>query len=180
MTPPKELEALAGRARRAYELGRLRSQLHWATLALAPLALGLHFSGKTAAMFGTCILLSLLILALRWRGQQYAQGVLPGLTAGLLALSVPVLACSSGLCPARPSPLLLTLCVGGGVMAGAVVTLRALSTQCCSVPFLLAAASVAAVTASLTCAVAGVSGILGMILGLAVASSPVLVLARVS
>ncbi len=179
--PRNEREALADRARRAYELGRLRSQLPWAMLALAPLFLSLQFSrGATGTVVGTCALLALLILFLRWRGRQYGQGVLPGLGAGLLAISVPILACSSGLCPARPSSLLLALCVGGGILAGAVVTLRALSTQCCNIPFLLAAASVAAVTASPTCAVAGASGILGMVLGLAIASSPVLVLARAS
>ncbi len=171
-------QRLAAQARRTYELGRLRAQLAWMALAIPVLLLSLGVSHRPGITLATGGLLALLILTLRWRGQDLARAVVPGYLAGVAAFAFPLLACETGFCPTRPSLLLLLFCATGGLAAGSIMTLRAVRCGCCNFPYLSAAGAVAALTASLTCSVAGVGGILGMSLGLALASTPALALAR--
>jgi len=72
------------------------------------------------------------------------------------------------------------ICVAGGALAGGILTVRVLRGYGCSLACISSAGAVAALTASLSCSIAGVGGIAGMVLGLAAASGPAFVLARSS
>ncbi len=171
-------ELLPTRARRAYELGRLSSQagaLLWAApLVCFTLVMG-HHSGWTWLNF---LLLETAIVAMRWRGGDFGRAVVPGLVGGSLAFALPLLACQVSLCAVGPSPRLVFVCVGAGVLAGAVLTTRALTRESRSVTFIVSAGTVAALAAAMGCAMAGWAGIAGMLAGLALAGSPALALAR--
>src|SRR5262249_4950322 len=104
------------------------------------------------------------------------EAVAPGLLAGLPALALPLgvrvvgHACASDACFA----LCLPACCAGGVIAGAAL---ALSARTGSDParkreYLAAALLIAGLTGSVGCAVAGVSGILGMLATTVLTSAP--------
>jgi hypothetical protein len=81
-TPPADLEELAGRARRAYELGRLRAAgrvLWW----LAPVVLAAALIGRRVELC-SCIggLLVLATVFSRWRGRALGDAVTHGVVVG--------------------------------------------------------------------------------------------------
>ena len=164
--------ALERRARRAYELGRLREALPFTLLAVPPTLLTAWVCERAAGTALHGAMLALLLLAYAWRGQDFGRAILPGILVGYAAFLVPWLAVSSGVCPLGPSPYLLAACAAAGLLGGLGITWRCLANRCCSPRELLAVGGLASLTASLGCAVAGLLGLLGMGLGLALAAAP--------
>ena len=72
----------------------------------------------------------------------------------------------------------LPACVVAGCAIGAVVAIRARRQEHDALEFLAAGVSVAALTASLGCTLAGAAGVLGMAVGTIVAGTPVWLTAR--
>jgi hypothetical protein len=109
-----------------------------------------------------------------------------GLLAGLPGLIVPRLllaplgACAACEPMARPASTCFLACGGAGVIAG--LAIGALAARDASpARFAIAAAAVACLTASLTCAIAGFAGVLGIAAGMAATTAPALLLrARVA
>jgi hypothetical protein len=117
-----------------------------------------------------------LTTVLRWRGQVWARGVWPGLAAGLPPLVLPFLmreasqVCVGEVC----CSLCLIGCVGGGLVAGALVGRRAVSIGDGRAAFLAVAGTLAILAGAPACAFAGVAGVAGLLLGFAGGSAPVL------
>jgi hypothetical protein len=167
-------EILRRRARRAYELGRLRRALAGAWPAAPLTAVGL--AGCGAATIPTLLaglLLAATLTACAQRGGGLARARVPGLLAGLvpltLTLAAPTLALALGDGCASTCRLLTGICVAGGLVAGALLALVARGGA------LVAALAVAGLTGALGCGVLGLAGLAGVGGGLAVGAAPGLV-----
>lgn len=168
--------ALLARTRRAYERGRLRAAL-WRALPVVPIVAWSWTWCPYPALAVVCgTALVALTVAFRWRGQVWARGVWPGLAAGLPPLVLPFLmreasqVCVGEMC----CSLCLIGCVGGGLVAGALVGRRAASLGEGRGAFLAAAGTLALLAGAPACAFAGVIGLAGLLIGFVGGTAPVL------
>ncbi len=173
-----ERSDLAARARRAYELGRLRTTLPVALFAVPPAVVALRICGGGGLTIGLAVLLAAALVAAHWRGEEAAKGAGAGLLAGAFAFLVPVVANGTGLCPLSASPLMLALCCGGGLASGGVLAACALRRPTRAPLYLLAGGVVAVLTGGLGCLIAGFAGLAGVTAGIAFGLAPAMRLAR--
>ena len=167
---------LEARGRRAYEWGRLRWGSKRAILVAAVAGSALLTCTNLAATSGCVLLLALLVTALLWRGQEFAEGVRPGLVAGLVPFVLPVVSQATGyFCSATVCLFLPTVCVAGGVVGGAALGLQGRRPFGDHLGFWVSAVSVTAVVGSVGCLMAGLAGIAGLAVGLLLGAAPVLV-----
>ena len=171
--------ALRARALRAYEWGRIRAALR-DTLPVIPLIGGslLACAAPAHTIASGCLLYAVAV-GLRWKGGAFARAVTPGFVAGLGAFFAPLLAGALWADPACDGLALRAVCFVGGFATGGFVGLSALRATTDEASFLRSAAVIAGLTGSLGCLFSGLGGILGMVLGLFVATAPVFVLIRV-
>jgi hypothetical protein len=167
---------LVGRARRAYEWGRVRTALRTAAVVAPMVALSLVVCRQYAATAACGSALAAAVLAAAWRGQQLARGMRAGLVAGLVPLLLPLGTClhlcAGGVCLLAPA-----VCVGAGIAGGVaigVLARRRADADAHPARYLLPALIVAALTGSLGCVIAGASGVLGMALGMGIGAAPIL------
>lgn len=171
-----DLERAEQRARRAYEMARLRR----AVLAFAPvLALiavatltGDH-SGRSLALGAGLFVFGVVLL---WTGQDVRRAVLPGLAAGLVPLAFALCARQVGhACMGdRCMTVCVPACAAGGLVAGALVAFIATRARR-GFAYWLAASGVALFTGAMGCVCAGAAGLLGLGLGFAVSGAPGLI-----
>jgi len=170
---------LETRARRSYELGRLRHALRLAPFVIVAAAAAVA-CGRPLLLAAalTCVLLPLCV-GLSFTGGPAGRGVVPGLLAGAPALAMPLLIATVGHACFGEACLSLCLpaCVVGGGIAGAVIAKLAVR-QARDPRFLAAALAVAALTGALGCTISGAAGVLGMLAGVVAAGTPLLVAAR--
>jgi len=180
---------LSRRARRAYELGRLRAGLRatWPLLFIAPIALAMRGAPAAGATLVAAAGLAALVVALVWRGGALARGVALGFLAGLPLLLVPAvwMAIRSPTCAECEMMGMglagdlwhecLLVCAGAGLVAGALVGLRSVRTPD-GARYGLSAALVAGATGALGCALVGLIGVLATFGGLALGALPPLLL----
>jgi hypothetical protein len=170
---------LRDRARRSYEVARLRSSFGAAWFIAPMVVLSLHACNAPALTLAIGALLLAACAYASWRGTELSRAVAPGLSSGFLAALVPIIAqalgepCSSIL----PGSCALS-CVLGGIAAGAFLAYRARGVDQDRARFLTTAGTIAFLAGSLGCALSGIGGILGMSVGLAATAAPVLFLAR--
>lgn len=156
------------RARRAYEIGRLRLAARASAVALPFVAVAAAASGRLAL----CLALGAALVAgagaLAWRGQAWGAAVRPGLVAGavpfVLLLAIKCgspFSCALGGCLARCLPF----CAAGGLAAGLLLAARASRRGDGVGAFLVAGGAVAAVTGLLGCFVGGLAGAAWMAAG---------------
>jgi hypothetical protein len=168
--------AFESRARRAYEAGRLASAAKRALVVAAGAAVALLSCADAGATAVSVVPLGVLVTALLWRGQEWADGVRPGLVAGLVPFVLPVLSQATGyFCSATVCVFLPTVCVAGGVVGGAVLGTLRRRPFGAHAGFWVSAVSVTAVLGSAGCLVAGLAGVAGLALGLLLGATPVLV-----
>ena len=165
---------LAARARRAYEAGRLRTALPTVAFAIPMIALSLALCDRPAATAGCGLALVAVLAAAAWYGRACARGARAGLVAGLVPLLLPLATCfhlcAGGVCLLAPAA-----CVVAALAGGAALGLYARHRVAADGGgYLVAALGVAALVGSLGCVIAGVSGIAGMGIGLALGTVPVL------
>lgn len=166
---------LEARARRAYERGRLVWGVKRAAWVAAVAGLALLTCANLAVTAGCVFALGALVTALLWRGQEFADGVRPGLVAGLVPFVLPVLSQATGyFCSATVCLVLPTVCVAGGIVGGAVLGLQGRRPFGDHLGFWVSAISVTAVLGSVGCLMAGLAGVLGLALGLLLGAAPVL------
>ena len=183
--------ALAARARRSYELGRLAAGARgaWPVLLLLPIALVTHAAARAPVTWLVGATLFAVAVGLGWRGGALARGAAAGFLAGLPPLLLPILvlartqACTQcelmGMGTAGERwPECLIACSLGGLAAGVYVGLRAARQARGSIRFAVAAALVAGLTGTLGCTLVGGAGALGIFAGLALGATPALLVAR--
>ena len=163
-----------GRARRAYELGRLRTALRVA-LYVVPMTL-LSLLGYPRPVVNAILGLTLLVVAvgLLWRGQTYGRAATAGLLAGAAPLLIPMLVRSGGHCCIGGVcwTMCMVACIGGGFVAGGVVGMWAMFQHSSRGTFFAIALAVASIAGSLGCVTSGVAGVLGMMAGMLASGAP--------
>src|SRR4029079_2492141 len=166
---------LFSRARRAYEMGRLRSALPAVAFAVPMVALSVVLCDRPAATAACGFVLVAVVVAAAGRGRPYAGGARAGLVAGLGPLLLPMATCfhlcAGGVCLLAP-----TACIVAALVGGAALGLHArhhISAHPDAGSFMVTALAVAALVGSLGCVIAGLSGIVGMVIGLALGTVPV-------
>ncbi|HEU5055117.1 MAG TPA: hypothetical protein VFU21_01270 [Kofleriaceae bacterium] len=168
-------DSLRRRAARAYERGRMASALGLVA-PVAVLLIGVPLvtgSGPACAAAGG--LLALAGAAASWRGGLAGRAARAGLLAGLAPLVAPIAVgaighrCTGCTLPAS-LPLCIAACVTAGAAAGAILWLLA-ARERSRASFTALAVGFAAATGALGCVFAGVSGLLGMAIGLALGST---------
>lgn len=173
--------SLQRRARRAYEWGRLRAAVPGAmpAVGLPFLVLLLEHRLKPSVLLMGGVLV-LVCLGLGWWGRQWGRAVTPGLLAGLVPLLLPFVVrgaghvCYTGGCRVF---CLMTFVVGG-LAAGALLSFASLRLPEGRERFILASGVVATLCGALSSILYGLSGVLGLVAGLALISTPVLILRR--
>lgn len=170
------------RARAAYQRAFARVGLCalWPVAILVPLALMLHTPATPwrIAIAGGVLAVALAVTG--WRGGAWRRAALPGVLGGLPAFFVPSLL--------MPSEATCARCVGASSHWVSCMTACAIASLASGLAlaylarrdrdprsFAASAALCAGATAALTCALAGGAGLLGVTVGLALASAPVLV-----
>lgn len=173
-------DLLRERARRAYEVGRVQHGLGIALWVLPMVALSLFVCRRPLLTLVAGALLYALVAAFGARGQAYGRALRPGLLAGSVPLLLPLLmrmgghACIGGACWS----LCMIGCIAGGTLAGAAIGIASAAQREERGTFIAVASVVAGLAGVLGCAIAGAAGIGGMVLGLALAPLPVVMVAR--
>lgn len=178
---------LKQRARRAYELQMLWAGVLrlWPLALVVPAALALHgAAANTPWRTGVAaVLLGATLLVTGWRGGGWRRGALPGLLGGLPAFFVPSLimpasaTCERCVHASAHWLTCMTACTFASLVAGLALAHLARRDRAPR-SFAASAALTAGLTASLTCSLAGYAGVVGVALGLGLASAPILVLGR--
>jgi hypothetical protein len=169
-----DIAQLQKRVRRAYEFARLRQ----AALGMVPVVvivvLATCFTHRpmSAIVFGTVAVISGLLML--WFGREAQKAVLPGIAAGVVPLVFALCAnyvhscgmhgCSTWCVPA---------CALGGVVAGLAVA--GMGNQRRAGPlFWVSASGLALLIGAMGCSCVGYSGVMGLALGFASGTVPVL------
>jgi hypothetical protein len=171
--------SLKERARRWYELGRLRSALGWSIPALILAALVAVVVGQISIPLAIGLALYAGSVALLWWGRTPGSGVLPGLVYGLVPLGTALLAKLLGhACVGAPCHPACTLtCFGGGLVAGVLIARVALRSRN-PIALFLSAASVAFLTGLIGGACMGVYPVIGMAIAIGLGFLPLALRSR--
>jgi hypothetical protein len=168
-----EVDELKNRARRAYELGRVRG----AVIGILPIVVIAMVAGFVDRMWTPVYYAGPPLLAiaafLLWRGRHYGRAVLPGVAAGVVPFVAMQIARASGHACAGPAcySVCVPACVIGGAIAGVIIA-RVAKRSTAPLGSWAAGGVVAALTGALGCACIGIFGVLGLVVGLVVASAP--------
>ncbi|HWL86737.1 MAG TPA: hypothetical protein VNO21_13095 [Polyangiaceae bacterium] len=161
-------EDLIERARTIYERARLLKALRTAAFALPLMLISFGCCRTPSVSIAIAGALALLVTVLVRRGGSPARAVVPGYAAGMVPFAIPLLACPLCASLGIAGVVQLAVTVIGGVASGAIVVYYAAREQEDRTAFVLAGGAVAALAGSLGCVIAGLSGVLAMIVGLAV------------
>jgi hypothetical protein len=170
---------LKHRARRLYEIGRLRGALGWSIPALALAALVAVVVGHASLPLAIGVTLYAASVGLLWWGRAPGRGVLPGLVFGLVPLAAALISSFHGhACVGAACFRVCTLaCFGGGLVAGLLIARVAVRSTNPVVLF-LSAASVAFLTGVTGGACMGVYPVIGMAVAIGFGFVPVLLRSR--
>jgi len=167
-----DLQRAEKRARRAYELTRVRR----AALAFAPVVLLIVAAALIGERVGYVLAfgagLFILGVGLLWYGRGVKRAVLPGLAAGFVPLIFGLCAryvhgCAGPGCLAFCVPA----CFAGGVVAGVVVDVMGLRSAN-KIGFWVAVSGVGLLTGAMGCVCAGALGLAGLVAGFALVAVP--------
>jgi hypothetical protein len=168
-----EQSLLRGKAKRAYEWGRLRHALAGSipTLLVGGMVAALVREISWPLVLGSMLYVA--SVALLWFGRSPGRSVLPGVVYGLLPLTGGVIARLHGhVCMGMSCySTCMFYCVGGGVVAGVLVGRLASKSDSPTAVFLSAAAT-ALLTGAIGSSCVGVHGIVGMALGIGLGAVP--------
>ena len=166
---------LRERARRAYERGRFLRALP-AGIAIPPVAslAFLQCASPLPSLIGA-VVLSVAVVAMLHRGQDWGRGARAGLAAGLAPFLLPIAV--EGLGTPALCELLPWFCAAGGVAAGLVLVTRRRIRLENPRAYWVAAALVTLLAGAVGCWIAGAAGLAGLAAGLAVGAAPVLAVA---
>ena len=173
------------RARGAYERAFARAGLFalWPVAVLVPLALVLHTPATPWRIAVAGVALAVALGVTGWRGGAWRRAALPGVLGGLPAFFVPSLlmpreaTCARCVEASSHWVSCMSACAITSLAAGLALAYLARRDRDPR-SYAASAALCAGATAALTCALAGGAGLLGVTVGLAIASAPVLVSSR--
>jgi hypothetical protein len=168
-----DIDALARRARRSYELGRLRN----AVRATLPLALALLVAAASVETWQAATLAGLAFIAVvagRSYGRAIGRGVQTGVVAGMVPLFCPLVVTAlghhcAGCAPTTPMPLCLAACAGAGALAALWSGSRPGGLRS---PEAISALATAGLIGAVGCLVAGGFGLLGLAAGMVLGGVP--------
>jgi len=168
-------ELLMRRARRGYELSRVRQAL----LGMAPLLFIVPLAACMTARPLSTVWLGAATFALGgvmlWYGREPQKAVLPGVAAGLVPLMLALCANRMHYCgPDGCTSLCVPACTLGGVLAGLVVA-RVGHGRRAGAWYWLSASGLALLTGAMGCSCIGYSGVFGLGAGFALGVVPALV-----
>jgi hypothetical protein len=173
-----DLAALERRARRGYEVGRVRQALLGVLplLFIVPVAACMtHRPAATVVLGMGAFALSAIML---WYGRDPQKAVLPGVAAGLVPLTMALCANQMHYCgPDGCTSLCIPACTVGGVLAGLVVAWAGRKRRA-GPWYWLSAASLALLTGAMGCSCIGYGGIVGLAAGFAAGLVPILLSRR--
>ncbi|MFO7178502.1 MAG: hypothetical protein DIU78_007390 [Pseudomonadota bacterium] len=170
-----DVASIRKRARRAYELGRVRLSLVGIlpVLLIAAVAAALAIRPASTLVFGGVTVL--LGAALLWYGRDPQKAVLPGVAAGLAPLALSLCASRVHACGASGcGTLCVPACALGGVVA-ALALARVVARRGAGFWFFGSASALCLLTGAMGCACLGYSGVIGLLVGFGVGSLPGLV-----
>ncbi len=167
-----DLQELERRARRRYEVARARRALVGAAPALALLFVLAIGAIDRLLLVGLALSLYVCLAMLLWVGRDAARAVLPGLAAGLVPLVFSLVAHTiSHDCAGWTCLVCIPMCASGGLIAGAAVSWLGLRLRFGAV-YWAAASLLVLLVGAMGCACVGVSGVVGLLLGLVVGAAP--------
>lgn len=173
-----DLPRLERRARFVYEASRVGRALAVSWPVLPMTLLSVRGCEPVQVFLAAGLTLFVVATLLPWWRTAYVTPVLDGILAGVLPFAFPLVTRTLG--PGFPGIPLMTACLAmafaGGLVAGGLLGLRASRSRRLR-SMVGVSMLIAALTGSLGCAIAGMSGVLGMALGLALGTAPVLALA---
>lgn len=166
---------LRDQARAAYERGRLRAALPAGAIVLTLAVIAVVLGETPMLESGIGLTAAGLAAWMGWRGESPGKGVLPGIVAGAIGFTVPLLARAAGLvslgCGGTAACIAST--AAGGLVAG---VLLARLTRADALPTLVWGLGLASIIAAQTCVGLGFAGLIAMV-GAAALTAPVLRLA---
>jgi hypothetical protein len=162
------LEIALARARRAYEVARMRRGLLDALplLGVSFVAAVIGYRAEATLVLGSLLYASATVFL--WRGRELGAAVLPGTIAGGIPLVFAICAkayghvCTGEACVSFCVPA----CITGGLLAGFSVTSMA-TRRSARASFSMAACFLALMTGALGCSCVGFGGVLGLVVGIA-------------
>lgn len=169
---PSEHDLLARRARRAYELGRLRMALRVGLLVVPAVALGVALSSSRLECACLGALLVAGAIALRWYGRGYDRAVVPGLVAGVLPMSAGLV--GPNLAVIGPETACAVLCAVG-LVSGVLLARQAARDARLDAKRWLVGVAVAGLMAVMGCLGHGFEAVFGLLLGAVVVAAHVVV-----
>lgn len=153
------------RARRAYELARVRRAIVGVLPVLVIIACAAPFAQRLASTLGFGLATAVAGAVMLWYGRDPQRAVLPGVVAGLVPLALSLGANFVHVCgPLGCSSLCVPACSLGGTLAGLGVA-RVGHRRRAGPAFWLSASGLALLTGAMGCACIGYSGLVGLGLG---------------
>jgi hypothetical protein len=165
------------RARRAYELARLRDGVRAALPVIPLVAVSMLACRRPEFTLPAGIGLFAVTTWLRARGEVYARAIVPGFLSGAAPLALPLVLRTSGHCCIGGvcwSGCMLA-CVAGGLLAGVGAGFFAAAEHRSRGPFLASVLLVAGLVGVLGCVMAGLAGVAGMAVALGTSATGYLV-----
>lgn len=167
-----DLALLERRARRAYELGRVRRALLGVAPVLLIIGSAAWFGNRptSAVWFGLTTVVG--GATMLWYGRDPQRAVLPGIAAGLIPLVAALCASHVHACgPNGCTSLCMPACTIGGALAGLVVA--SVGNRRRAGPwFWVSASTLAFLTGAMGCSCIGYSGVFGLGAGFSVGILP--------
>lgn len=160
-------------ARRAYELGRLRKASQALLWVIPMTVLSVYVCGRPQFSLALGALLAVASVFFWWRGGVWSRGAILGAMVGTLAALIPWTFHAFGICCVYD--IERGLCVASGLLAGALVSTRAIKIKEFQKRYLIAGGVVVTFTGTLGCAVLGMGGLWGFCTGLLLVSTPILI-----
>jgi len=157
---PHDRDAVFSRAASAYERARWWRGARAALLVLPLTAVSLVWSRNPTVSVVIAVALAAAVVLFVRAGGLTARAVVPGLSAGVVPLVLPLVACPS--CSTLPTGASLLVCASGGVLSAAILASFALHARRDRIPFAIAAGAIAGLAGSLGCVVVGLAGVVAM------------------
>lgn len=154
-------------ALQTYERGRLKAAFKLLWIVIPVILISLCTCGEVELSIGIGAVLGILVVLLKWRGEEYGASVGPGLWAGIAAFSVPLVLHLLEIC--CRGNLEILFCTLSGAFGGVILGFHAgRSKRPHKGRALFFAVLIACLTSALGCAALGISASLGLFVALAI------------